>query len=147
MDSLEQLRDKILLDHQSIRAQLHRVRQQTTADDLSAERLVTEGEILLDMLSTHMDMEDGSLEPSLRTLDAWGEERAAQFRQEHESQRETIRTVRADMHASVVAPRHLASLLTGFCLALETDMEREEESFLNEGLLTDDPVVANNEDG
>jgi hypothetical protein len=135
--SCEALRKRILAEHERLR--------EAIAKTLGAEthaKLTLAANALLDELAEHLAHEDDLLEPVLRTIDAWGEERARRMRDEHAAQREEIDRLRfalAQPLPFAVEPR-LAAAVRRFVERLGGDMAHEERDVLSPELLRDDAI-------
>ncbi|HEX8952517.1 MAG TPA: hemerythrin domain-containing protein, partial [Polyangia bacterium] len=92
MESLERLRRQILAEHGELRAAIAKV---ATAEEPARLALATNA--LCDLLADHLGHEDDELEPVLRTIDAWGPERARRLRDEHAAQRARLAQLRRDV--------------------------------------------------
>ncbi|MGF1466379.1 MAG: hemerythrin domain-containing protein [Sandaracinaceae bacterium] len=134
-----QVREKILAEHAKLRTRIGELRAvldevgdaaASTRDDL--RRSVLD---LLTALEAHIDHEDEVLLPTLRTIDAWGEERARRLGAEHAEQRTWIAEQRAKIGAGPIR----VAAVRAFLDRLEKDMEVEEASSLSPDLLTEYP--------
>jgi hypothetical protein len=120
----KQVRQRILDEHGELRVQLR-----TLVDDPTVERLRE----FMARLEAHLGVEDEILEPLLRTIDAWGPERARRLREEHAAQRRELQWIRRHLHAPIGA--ELRPWLRRFALRLEHDIEAEERERLSADLL------------
>ncbi|MCA9513042.1 MAG: hemerythrin domain-containing protein [Myxococcota bacterium] len=139
-----ELRERILSDHAQLRRALADLEELSHAAlDRGAtgrEELRRAGEHFLFQLEEHMRHEDDQLVPLLRTIDAWGPERAHLVEEDHRAQRAQMR-VYLDALRRRDAPRaELADLLLEIASWLRRDMDDEEEVTLRPDVLRDDVV-------
>jgi hypothetical protein len=99
---------------------------------------------LLERLGEHMGFEDELLQPALRQADPWGPERVELFCADHVRQRELIGMLLERIAARPDASE-LGLLALGFIAVLRADMAYEEETFLGQELLRDDPIITSPE--
>lgn len=128
-----EVRARILDEHATLRAKIAALRAALPRGE--AARPLALG--LFDDLEAHLALEDEILVPALRTIDAWGEERARRLQAEHGQQRVWLERNRArvqDAH-----PEHFERVMTAFLERLETDMELEEKEALRSDLLSEYP--------
>jgi hypothetical protein len=125
----KQVRQRILDEHCELR-----VRLGALVDDPTVERVLD----FVERLEAHLGVEDEILEPLLRTIDAWGPERARQLREEHAAQRRELHWIRRHVHAPNGA--ELRPWLRRFADRLERDMAAEERERLSAELLDDGTV-------
>jgi len=140
-----EVRRRVLSDHEELRQQLERLERRAQAAvkgaaDASAE-LRSQGEALLDRLAIHMSWEDRYLVPVVRVADGWGDERAARIAEDHREQRELLRYALRQLHDQSRPEPLVASNLLDLVALLRKDMDEEEQAFLDEWLLRDDPVA------
>jgi len=139
-----EVRHRILRDHEGLRARLTRVESLARALSQDEQRQVGDlreaSETLLSILREHMRWEDRYLVPALRESDAWGEERAERFEQEHREQRELLAWVVAELQEQQKPPVILAAHIRDLMETLRADMDEEEEFFLDPDVLRDDVV-------
>jgi iron-sulfur cluster repair protein YtfE (RIC family) len=139
-----EVRHRILRDHEGLRARLVRVEELARAlrnDELRQVGDLREAaETLLSILREHMRWEDRYLVPVLRDADAWGDERAERFEQEHREQRELLSWVVGDLQDQQKPPVVLAAHIQDLVETLRTDMDEEEAFFLDPDVLRDDVV-------
>jgi hemerythrin-like domain-containing protein len=95
----------------------------------------------------HLALEDRILVPTLREIDAWGEERARRVEQEHSEQRGTIQAILDGLRNPNVDAADLARDVLRLITDLYTDMAQEEEAVLHEDLLRDDIVAIDAQTG
>lgn len=134
-----QVRQRVLADHESLRASIAdlRARLEPQADPGA---LLEPVRALLDALEAHLALEDRILIPTLETIDAWGPERARRLSEEHASQRDVLAALREllSMEGSwTFVPR-----VQRFLDRLEQDMALEEAEELDESLLGEYPLPA-----
>lgn len=146
-----EIRDRILSDHETIRAMLMTL-ERVCLEVVDGESHLTgpmrfEGETLLERLLTHMHWEDMYLRPALLEADAWGVERAEHLDRDHQEQRELLRYALASVEdqgrPSLVIARQLLDLVR----LLRKDMDEEEELLVNDRVLRDDVVSLDAEGG
>ena len=87
-----------------------------------------------------MQHEDQHLIPVLRTIDAWGAERAARVEADHTGQREQMRVYLDALRRHDASEADLAALLHDLSAWLARDMAEEEETTLHPDVLRDDVV-------
>lgn len=133
-ESNERVRREILDEHTELRAIIAKIRG---AGDPGCLALATAE--LLDRLAAHLEHEDAVLAPVLRTIDAWGPERARRLRDDHVAQRAQLAQLRRELATTPEAA--LASTVRAFVDALVADMESEERDVLDAALLRDDCVT------
>lgn len=133
MEWLERLRRQILAEHVELRAAIAKV---ATAEEPARLALATSA--LCDRLEDHLAFEDERLEPVLRSIDAWGPERARRLRQEHALQRARMAELRREVATAPALA--LAREVQPFLEALLADMAAEEREVLDPNLLRDDTI-------
>ncbi len=137
-----EIRQRVLEQHKTIRDRVESIEDlacSVAAAGADYGELIRGLESLLSVLRTHMRFEDQVLSDALREADAWGEERVERFYADHTQQRKMIQNL-----VDVVAQRgdlERALLALGFCALLRRDMEGEEQVFLSDQVLRDDPVT------
>jgi len=139
-----QVRVRILEEHVELRgllARLQRAALAVTETPSLSGALRTELEQFMSRFSDHLALEDEILVPTLRNIDAWGEERARRVELEHAEQRATIRALLDGLRDPNVAAAQLAQDVLALAAELHTDMAHEEEAVLHEDLLRDDVVA------
>ncbi len=138
------MRRRILEDHARLRvliAELDDVALRVMDGDRRlALRMRALAEGLRDTFLHHLDLEDGVLVPVLRTLDAWGTDRAARLAAEHRAQRERFGRHLGELVDQSRAPEDVAADLHALAIELLLDMLHEEKTVLDADLLRDDPV-------
>ena len=146
-----ELRERILADHGHLRralADLEKLSHDAPARGAAGrEELRGAGERFLLQLERHMQHEDDFLLPVLRTIDAWGPERARHVEQEHREQREQMRQYLDALRQRTAGRAQLATLLLDLSEWLKRDMAEEEETTLYPYLLRDDVIGINVEAG
>jgi hypothetical protein len=88
------VREQVMAAHGSLRDAMAKVAilvRRTQGGEPTAELLRVEASRLLEFLHSHIEMENLVLEPVLRTIDAWGPERAARLRSDHAAQQRPSR--------------------------------------------------------
>jgi hemerythrin-like domain-containing protein len=139
-----ELRERILAEHAELRRSLADL-EALSLDALERgasgrEGLRASGEQFLFQLERHMQHEDEHLIPLLRTIDAWGEERARRVEVEHREQREQMRVYLDALQRGDARREELATLLLDLSSWLARDMADEEETTLHPDLLRDDVI-------
>ena len=139
-----EVRQRILNDHQVIKIMVSEVRDlalriQVGEEHLSA-RLRECGQNLYERFCQHIDLEDAILIGALRDVDAWGEERADELRNEHQEQREVLTYLLERLLDASQPQTLMVNDLLNFTAWLRDDMRHEEEMILHEDLLRDDVV-------
>lgn len=139
-----EVREKVLADHIRLRATLDTIESlargvaRGAGDDV--DELRRRGEDFLADLREHMQWEDTYLGPALLVADAWGKERANLLAEDHSEQRLVIDHLYADLRDRTRPALLLAWSLLDFVKLLRADIEREEETLLDERILRDDVV-------
>ena len=100
-----------------------------------------------DKLVAHLDFEDRYLVPTIRDVDAWGEERANRLAQEHVEQRELFQYILGRLRDTNRPSILLGRELLAFVEVLLEDMQQEEQTVLDADLLRDDVVSIDVETG
>jgi hypothetical protein len=129
-----EVRRRVLEDHARLREGITKLREVADTADLDALR--ASARAFFAQLETHMAMEDHELAGVLRTIDAWGPERAARLARDHAAQRVWIRSYDAFI-GKCTSHRLARDRILTFLAELEDDMTREEARDLNEDLLAD----------
>lgn len=142
-----EVRQRILDDHAALRRLLADVQQALAATPPSAPAIRSLGESLRQRFLEHLELEDRTLVPALRTIDAWGEERAARLDREHRHQRERLDEIMGRLRPEERAGAELAGDLARLVREILLDMEHEEKTVLDENLLRDDVVTTDVEAG
>jgi iron-sulfur cluster repair protein YtfE (RIC family) len=130
-----EVRTQILAEHDRLRVLLSEL--EAAADRDALRRALGE---LLSSLRNHVAREDEILVPALEAADAWGPQRAARIRENHEAQLRLLSTWERAATGSL-APADLASRLAHFAAGLRDDMASEEADLLRPDVLRDDVVA------
>jgi len=140
--SPKEVRELVLADHAALRVRLDLCKRAVNAaqTDSDARQLRELLPSLLDHLSAHLDLEDQVLAPTLKTIDAWGPERAERLDAEHREQREWIAGCRGELVNADGDVRRLLDQAVEMIDRIEDDMEHEERSVLDPRLLTDEII-------
>jgi hypothetical protein len=129
----------------SLRQRLRKLERLSRAaiggDKLPWGALRAEGESFFERLARHMVFEDRYLTQALLVADSWGEQRAAQFRDEHREQREFLAYVLDQLRDEQRPERLIAANLLDLIELLRRDMEEEESVFLDPRVLRNDVVA------
>jgi hemerythrin-like domain-containing protein len=145
------VREKILSDHVRLRKQLDPIeglaKQVIAGDDAAVKRLRQEAERFHAALARHMSWEDEHLAPTLREIDAWGEERARRLAVEHREQRERLSRFLEKLHDPKRAKQHVARDLLELGAWLRRDMDEEEATTLDPNVVRDDVIGIDVETG
>jgi WS/DGAT/MGAT family acyltransferase len=143
--SPSELREAVLAQHAVISELLDEVesaaRRVQGGDGSVLPRLRERGRELHARMAEHLDFEDRFLVPVVRSVDAWGPERAISISEEHGDQRELLAFVLSRLEDREGPVQLLAEQLRNFAGALRDDMHYEEQAIVNENLLRDDVVV------
>ena len=146
-----EVREKVLADHVRLRECLGEIELLAQGVACGARDDVDElrkrGDEVLADLREHMHWEDDYLGPALLEADAWGEERAKLLADDHCGQRLLIDRLSANLRDRAHPPLLLAWSLRDFANLLRADMQREEETLLDERVLRDDAVGIDVETG
>ncbi len=140
-----EIRRMVLEDHARLRLLLRDLRAAAewarTGDRTRSVELKREAERFADRFFRHLDMEERFMVPLLRTVDAWGEERAQLVLDEHRDQRKLLLSYVQELSKPNADIGRLARRTLFLIADIETDMLHEEESVLSENLLRDDVVT------
>ena len=146
-----EIRERILHDHETIRAMLVSVESVSLQVIDGESRLVGplrfEAETLLERLLTHMDWEDQYLRPALLEADAWGQQRALHLDRDHREQREMLEYALASIEDQSRPPLVISRQVLDLVRLLRKDMNDEEELLVNDRVLRDDVVSVDAEAG
>ena len=139
-----EVRRLVLEDHARLRLRLRDLRAAAewagTGDPSRGAELLREAELFADLFFRHLEMEEAQLLPLLRTIDAWGSERARLVLDEHREQRRLLLGYVRDLHDPHSGLARLARETLALIADIEADMLHEEESVLSEDLLRDDVI-------
>ena len=139
-----EIRERILQDHRTLRTLLERLevlaRQALQGKGIAPGELRAQLLVLDDRLRQHMELEEDTLVPALRSADAWGLERVERFHAEHKRQREILDEIWQNDSAVARTDIEFALLAWGLVHLLREDMLEEERLSLNEQVLRDDPI-------
>ena len=142
-----EVRQRILDDHAALRRLLADIQETLGGSAPHAPAIRALGESLRQRLLEHLELEERTLVPALRTLDAWGEERAARLDREHRHQRERLDDIMGRLRREERAGAELAADLEQLVREILLDMQHEEKTVLDENLLRDDVVTTDVESG
>jgi iron-sulfur cluster repair protein YtfE (RIC family) len=140
-----EVRQRILDDHAALRRLLADVQQTLGAAAPEPRALRALGDALRQRFAEHLALEERTLVPALRAIDAWGEERAGRLEREHREQRARLDAIVARLQQEAGAA--LAADLRGLAREILLDMEHEEKTVLDENLLRDDVITTDVEAG
>jgi len=140
--SPKEVRELVLADHAALRVRLDLVKRAVTGaqEDGDPRQLRELLPSLLDHLSAHLDLEDQILAPTLKTIDAWGPERAERLDGEHRDQRAWIAGCRGELVKNEGDVSKLLDQAAEMIDRIEDDMDQEEKSVLDPRLLTDEII-------
>lgn len=145
------VREKILLDHRQLREELAPIeelaKRVVEGDESAAAELRSKAERFHENLARHMTWEDEHLAPTLRDIDAWGEERVGRLAAEHAEQRERLASFLEHLHDDQRSKREVAKDILELGSWLREDMEGEERITLDPNVVKDDPIVVDVEAG
>lgn len=145
------VRDRILADHDVLRRMIAAVDQVAGLIEDGEGELADSLRVLLvalfRKLKAHMHYEDEELAPILRDVDAFGDVRAEAFAREHEDQREQMAELLQAATDNNAAPRRTAARAREITARVLSDMDHEEQTFLDPDILRDDVVVADTQTG
>jgi hemerythrin-like domain-containing protein len=145
----QRMAERVKRDHATMRALLDDVERACRAlDELHPESLVRFRDatwMLYVAFDEHLATEEGYFAPILRTVDAWGEMRVLNMINEHNDQRRIILELvdRAENDLENLA--ELVDEARGLVSAFRLDMESEESSLDEQGLVPS--VIRDQEDG
>lgn len=137
------VRARVLEDHGVLRGHIAKVRAAAKAargDAQEAQAFRSATLALLSALRDHLTLEDELLLPTLRTIDAWGPERAKRLEQEHEHQREVLEMTERELSDASRSIDEAVGRIEQFLDRLEKDMALEEKTSLDEELLREYPI-------
>lgn len=138
-----QVRARVLKDHAALRlliAQVRRAAKQARDGGVDRDRFVEAAHTLLRALREHLALEDEILLPTLRTIDAWGPERAKRLETEHAHQREVLEMTEYELDDAERPIGETVARMEQFVDRLEKDMMLEEKTDLDEELLREFPI-------
>jgi len=140
--SPNEVRELVLADHKALRVRLTLLRRAVinAQDKGDARALLEMLPSLLDHLGAHLDLEDQVLAPTLRTIDAWGEEREKRLADEHTEQRAWIGQSRANIERDREDLNQISARALTMIDRIEADMEHEEAHVLDPALMTDQVI-------
>ncbi|HEV8321008.1 MAG TPA: hemerythrin domain-containing protein [Myxococcota bacterium] len=134
----------IIEEHQEIRRMLGRLDRLAHAAVAAAPgagvALLQGRRALAERLRTHIDLEDEILVPALRTLDAWGAQRAEAVTRHHAEQRRWLTALLDAVDEPPPEATELVRFVRWIGDVLREDMDHEERDLLHADLLRDDPV-------
>jgi len=141
--------ERVKRDHAMMRALLDDVDRACRAlEELRPQSLVRFREavwMLYVAFDEHLATEDGNFAPILRTVDAWGELRVVNMIIEHDDQRRIILELVERAESDVEDLPALLAQARGLLTSFRHDMESEEESLDERGLVPS--VMPDQEDG
>lgn len=132
-----EVRARILREHAGVRASMEAVARECRG---AGEELSAALERLCAALTNLIELEHELLLPTLRTIDAWGLERARRLSAWHLELRERVEHVRRDLARG--AELDLASRARSFVTELQVDLLNEERIHLARELLRELPIPA-----
>lgn len=143
-----QVRARVLKDHAALRlliADVRRAAQRarqggSERGDSEQAAFVDAAHTLLRALREHLALEDEILLPTLRTIDAWGPERAKRLETEHAHQREVLEMTETQLDDPERPIGETVARMEQFVDRLEKDMMLEEKTDLDEELLREFPI-------
>ncbi|MCP5060751.1 MAG: hypothetical protein GY937_28990 [bacterium] len=140
-----EVRRLVLEDHARLRLRLRDLRAAAewaaTGDPSRGAELLREAELFAERFFRHLDMEEVQLVPLLRTIDAWGNERAELVLEEHREQRRLLLGFVEDLRDPHNALARLARETLSLISRIEAEILHEDESVLSEDLLRDDVIA------
>lgn len=137
------VRERVMEDHVALRALIADVRsaaRQARDGAADRERFVESAHTLLKALREHLALEDEILLPTLRSIDAWGPERAKRLEKEHAHQREVLEMTEKELDDAERPIGETVARMEQFVDRLEKDMMLEEKTNLDEELLREFPI-------
>lgn len=138
-----EVRARVLKDHAALRvliADVRRAAERVRDDAGGREAFVEAAHTLLRALREHLALEDEILLPTLRTIDAWGPERAKRLETEHAHQREVLEMTERELDVGRRPTGETLARIEQFVDRLEKDMILEEKTDLDEELLREFPI-------
>ncbi len=148
--TLNELRMRILSEHVQLREALETTLEKVQRAGARRSGVLPpaprrEVQFLVEVLLTHIELEDRELVPVLQEIDAWGEERARRVKVEHEAHRAALRKL-SQLAQSATGPE-LLEAAEGLFKSLLIDMAEEDRTVLHPDLLRDDVVSIGQTDG
>jgi hypothetical protein len=144
------VRTRILEEHDRLRARLAELELAAmlalTDRSLPLTTLVADTRCLLEDFIEHTRLEDDLLAPALLDADAWGPMRASQLRESHVDQRRELHEL-LEMFGAGIAAKDSTARTLRWIARVRLDMQDEERTVLNRGLLRDDVVAVAMEAG
>ncbi|MDB4934207.1 MAG: hypothetical protein JWP87_1179 [Labilithrix sp.] len=141
--------ERVRRDHRALRGLLDEVEQACDiAKQVSERRCEALRDTVWDLyiaFNAHLALEEAYLAPILRSLDAWGELRAATMLNSHTEQRRAILEIVEGTHYQTKAVSALVVQALALLVLLRADMEDEEATLADAEREPD--VVADQEDG
>lgn len=132
-----EVRARILDEHSTLRARMESIAHEAVAPNGDLRGEVTR---LLEALEHVVEVEHDLLLPTLRTIDAWGQERARRLSAWHLDIRDRIEQMRRD--ATARPAKELATHARAFVELLREDLATEERQHLSSELLRELPMPA-----
>lgn len=138
-----QVRRQVFEEHDQLRVRLVRLQElarEVALDALCVTVLRDDLRTLLLQFARHLDLEEALLMPLIENIDAWGPQRAAAMREEHQLQRSLILKMfgRCERLDDAVA---FAIEVDALVHRIYQDMNGEEAELLDADLLRDDVVA------
>lgn len=139
-----EVRRLVLEDHARLRIRLRDLRAAAewagTGDPSRGAELLREAERFAELFFRHLEMEEAQLVPLLRTIDAWGNERADLVLREHREQRLPLLGFVEELRDPRQGLARLARETLALISRIEAEILHEDETVLSEDLLRDDVI-------
>lgn len=145
-----EIREQILAEHRRVLSLLDstercaRLVAQGRGDAGELRRLA---HVLEEIVGELLDEEGSLLDPELRQLDAFGDQRVGQLERSHRRQRALLANCREVAEAQGVEPRLLGERMLATVEGIRADLQKEQQRFLNAEVLRDDLVIVSQSDG
>jgi hemerythrin-like domain-containing protein len=140
-----EIRERIHSDHAMLRAMLDEIEEFSErfeqGDEAVGDALRERGTALYACFIQHLDLEDAILAPALRTAGPDGERIAARLAHEHHEQRELIGYLLGRLDQQRSPTLLVARELRHFAEYLRQDMQHEESTMLDDGILCEVPAL------
>lgn len=132
-----EVRARVLREHATLKARMEAVARECREADGNLRGSIDR---LVEALGVVLDVEHELLLPTLRTIDAWGAERARRLSAWHIDVRARIERIRRDVAERT--PQELSGRALEFVVALRDDLAEEERLHLARELLRELPMPA-----
>lgn len=145
-----QVRNRILEDHNEIRALLEKLEEleAAPAGEAASVELINAATTLKTKLRAHIELEDEILDPALNEVgDAWRKLRQQKLQDLHVEHERLLATLDEVLKSDPVASKPLHDTVNALIASVREDMELEESILLSDNVLRDDAVAIAQSDG